>query len=93
MPIRRSTARLIEALRLRPGTPPVLPLWVGKLVSEAGEAVSRLTRKPPLIPRGQLHLLQWDAFPVADKARAELGWQMTPYQEGVPETMEFLQRG
>ena len=70
--------------------PPVLPLWVGKLVSAAGEAVSRLTRKPPLIPRGQLHLLQWGAFPVAKKAKNELGWQMTPYREGVPKTMEFL---
>ena len=70
--------------------PPVLPLWVGKCVSEVGEAVSKLTRKPPLIPRGQLHLLQWGAIPVAKRAKEELGWQMTPYAEGVRKTMEFL---
>ncbi len=72
--------------------PRVLPLWVGKLVSEVGERVSKLTKKPPLIPRGQLHLLQWGAFPVAARAKDELGWQMTPFEEGVRKTMEFLER-
>ena len=72
--------------------PPVLPLWVGKLVSEVGERVSELTGKPPLIPRGQLHLLQWGAFPVARRAKDELGWEMTPFAEGVRETMEFLRQ-
>ena len=73
-------------------TPPVLPLWVGKMVSEVGERISKLTHKPPLIPRGQLHLLQWGAIPVAERAKEELGWRMTPFAEGVRETMEFLER-
>ena len=71
--------------------PPVLPLSVGKLVSEVGERISKLTRKPPLIPRGQLHLLQWGAIPLAERAKAELGWEMTPFAEGVRRTMEFLE--
>ncbi|MCP3959187.1 MAG: NAD-dependent epimerase/dehydratase family protein [bacterium] len=73
-------------------TPTVLPLWVGTLVSEAGEMVSKLTRRPPLIPRGQLHLLQWGAKPQATRARDELGWRMTPFEEGLKRTMEFLDR-
>ena len=72
--------------------PPVLPLWVGKMVSEIGEMVGKLTRRPPLIPRGQLHLLQWGAKPIAKRARGELGWRSTPFDEGLRRTMEFLDR-
>ena len=70
--------------------PRVLPLWFGKLVSEVGERISRRTGKPPLIPRGQLHLLQWGAQPVARRAKAELGWRMTPFDEGLRLTMASL---
>lgn len=71
--------------------PPVLPLWIGKLVSEVGERISKLTHKPPLIPRGQLHLLQWGAIPVAERAKQQLGWKMTPFAEGLRATMAFLE--
>ncbi len=73
-------------------TPPVLPLWVGRLVSEVGEQVSRFTRRPPLIPKGQLHLLQWGAKPIATRAKEQLGWRMTPFDVGQRRTMEFLDR-
>ena len=74
-------------------TPPVLPLWVGRLVSGVGEQVSRLTRRPPLIPKGQLHLLQWGARPMATHAKEELGWRMTPFDVGLRRTLEFLDGG
>ena len=83
--------RVAEVVGLKK-TPTVLPLWIGKLVSEVGEMVSKLTRRPPLIPRGQLHLLQWGAKPMANRARDQLGWRMTTFEEGLRRTMEFLDR-
>lgn len=70
--------------------PPVLPLGVGRLVSFAGERLARLTGRPPLIPRGQLHFLQWGARPVNDKARRDLGWEPTPIAAGLEQTLAYL---
>ncbi len=68
--------------------PPVMPLWVGKLVADVGELISQRTGRPPLIPKGQLHFLQWRARPSADRAKHELGWATTPFAEGLARTLE-----
>lgn len=70
--------------------PPVMPLWLGNLLSIAGEAVSNVTGRPPLIPRGQFHFLQWQAQPQHRRALERLGWEPTPLAKGLRLTVDFL---
>ena len=70
--------------------PPVMPLVVAKAVASLGEAFANLINKAPLIPKGQLHFLQWQAIPVSDKAQSQLGWKPTTFDEGLQSTLEYL---
>ena len=70
--------------------PAVMPLWVAKGISIVGEAVSSIIKQPPLMPKGQLHFLQWQAIPVSKKAQKELGWNITPFQKGLKDTLKYL---
>lgn len=63
--------------------PPVMPMPVARAVSVLGERIARMTKRPPLIPRGALHFLEADARPEAARARARLGWTPTGFDEGV----------
>jgi hypothetical protein len=60
-----------------------MPVPVARALSVAGEAVARLVRKPPLLPRGQLYFFLWNARPQSAKAERELGWRRTPLEEGL----------
>ncbi len=71
-------------------TPPVMPLWLGNTIAIAGEGVSSIIGRPPLIPRGQLHFMQWQAQPQHRHAAERLGWQPTPLAEGLRKTIAFL---
>jgi len=75
-----------------PGTrvPPILPMWVARAVSETGELASRLTRRPPLIPSGQLHFLAMDVRPSGARARADLDWRPLDFDEGLRRTLADL---
>jgi len=73
-----------------PRVPRTLPAWVAVAVSGAGEAVSRLRGTPPLIPRGQLHFLRSVGRPLAQRARAELGWAPRTFPEALRPTIEWL---
>lgn len=81
--------KIVAALGLR-RVPPVMPLWLGNVVAQVGEAVSGVTGRPPLIPKGQLHFLQWQAIPDGGRARAQLGWQPRSFEAGLRETIAFL---
>jgi nucleoside-diphosphate-sugar epimerase len=70
--------------------PPVMPVRLAKAVAAAGEAVSRVTKRPPLLAKGQLDFLLLGVRPVADKARDELGWSSTPLREGLRRTLAYL---
>jgi dihydroflavonol-4-reductase len=71
-------------------TPPVMPLGVAKLVSVLGEGLANLINKAPLVPKGQLHFLQWQAIPVSHKAQQQLGWKTTPFEDALQNTLDFL---
>lgn len=73
-------------------TPVVLPIPLVKLISSVGETISKITNKPPLMPKGQLLFLQWRARPNNYKAIKELGWKPTPTREGIKKTINFLFR-
>jgi dihydroflavonol-4-reductase len=68
--------------------PPTVPAPAARAIAAAGEALSRVIRRPPLLPRGQLHFFLWNAAPRSDKAQRELGWRPTELREGVRRTLD-----
>lgn len=72
--------------------PPVMPTIVAELVARVGEWISGWTKKPPLLPRGQLLFLQYRAVPSARKAERELGWTPRSFDAGLEQTLSFLRR-
>lgn len=74
--------------------PRVLPVWLAKVVSVTGEALAKLTRRPPLIPAGQLQFLLEDVHPSSERARRELGWTPAPFPEAMDRAVAaFRARG
>jgi dihydroflavonol-4-reductase len=72
--------------------PRVMPLGMAKIVASIGEGVATLTKRPPLIPKGQLTFMQWCAEPTNAHAREKLGLSFMPLAEGVAETLRYLSR-
>src|SRR3954471_8909948 len=70
--------------------PPTLPLGLAKGMAGAGEAVSRVIRQPPLLGKGQLTFLLWQARASNEKARTELGIEFTPLAEGIARTVGWM---
>jgi dihydroflavonol-4-reductase len=70
--------------------PPTLPVRVATGMASAGEAVSRLIRRPPLLGKGQLTFLLWQARASNDKARTELGVEFTPLEDGIARTIRWM---
>lgn len=74
--------------------PRAMPIQAARAVSVAGEAVARVTRRPPLIPRGTLHFLESHPVPDAGRAEQELGWRPRPFEAGLEEAFaHFRARG
>ena len=70
--------------------PPTMPVWLAKTVAAAGEAVSSIIQRPPLLAKGQLHFLLAELRPVSRRAQEELGWSPTPLREGLRKTLKYL---
>lgn len=70
--------------------PRTVPGWVASAVAVVGEAVARVTGRPPLIPRGQLHFLRSGSRPTARHARDQLGWRPRTFPEALKPTLEYL---
>jgi len=70
--------------------PPKMPVPVAKAVASLGAGLSRITGRPPLLPKGQLEYILWQARPDSSKAQRELGWKTTPLDEGVRKTLESM---
>jgi dihydroflavonol-4-reductase len=77
----------------RSKVPRVMPRPLAHLVAAAGEAISRVIRKPPLIPHGQLLFLESHTRPDAARARRELAWHPTAFRDALPPTLDFVLRG
>ena len=59
-------------------------------MARASEAVSRITKRPPLLPDGQLRFLLWGADPDGRKAELELGYNPVPLDDGLSRTVAWL---
>jgi nucleoside-diphosphate-sugar epimerase len=80
----------LRALGIERKTPRVLPLWIASFVSTMGEVFAGITRKPPLIPKGQLKFMQVDSYPTSARATEELGIAFTPLAAGLDKTVAWL---
>jgi nucleoside-diphosphate-sugar epimerase len=67
-----------------------MPVPVAKAIAGVGAGISRVIRRPPLLPRGQLIYFLWQARPDSSKAQRELGWQTTTLDEGVRKTLHAM---
>jgi len=83
----RTLAESVVRVAGRGIVPPTMPTLLARLIALGGEAVSRLIRRPPLLSRGQLEFFLWNARPRSTKACDELGWEPTPLEWGLRETL------
>ena len=88
--IAEAVRRLTSASGRASKVPPVMPLAVASLVANVGEWMSGFTKKPPLLPKGQLEFLKYGAVPSGAKAMRELGWKPRSFEQGLGETLAFL---
>jgi dihydroflavonol-4-reductase len=86
----REIAETVKEVAGRGRVPPVMPIPVARAIAAVGEGVSRVIRRPPLLPRGQLTYFLWQAKPDSAKAQRELGWQTTSLDEGVRRTLDAM---
>ena len=70
--------------------PPAMPVPVAKTLAGAGERIASVIKRPPLLGRGQLHFLLWQARVDNTKARDELGIEFTPWPEGIARTVRWM---
>jgi dihydroflavonol-4-reductase len=70
--------------------PSVMPFALASFVASAGEMISSFTGRPPLLPKGQLTFLKYEARPTSSRAESELGWRARPFRQGLLETIDFL---
>jgi dihydroflavonol-4-reductase len=86
----REVLRLAVAEAGRGWVPPTMPLGLAKGMAGAGEAVSRLIKQPPLLGKGQLTFLQWQARASNEKAATELGIEFTSLPDGMARTVRWM---
>jgi dihydroflavonol-4-reductase len=86
---REICAAAIEAAG-RGWLPPTLPSPVARGLALAGEAASSVIRRPPLLGRGQLYFLLWQARADTSKAQKELGFRPTPWEDGIRRTVRWM---
>ncbi|MGH2983175.1 MAG: NAD-dependent epimerase/dehydratase family protein, partial [Solirubrobacterales bacterium] len=84
----RQLAESVVRVAGRGRVPPVLPVPVARAAVGLGEGISRVIRRPPILPRGQLHYFLWQAHPDSAKAQRELGFTPTSLDEGILRTLE-----
>ena len=78
------------AVAARGRVPRVMPTFVAHAVATAGELLSRVTGRPPLISRGQVHFIGLYARPSSRRIQSELGWKPTPLRDGLRRTIDWL---
>jgi nucleoside-diphosphate-sugar epimerase len=86
----RELAEAVVRIAGRGRVPPTLPLPLAKAFAAVGEGVSRVIRRPPMLARGQLIYLQWQADADSSKAQRELGFTPTPLDDGLRRTLDEI---
>ena len=82
-------ARTVVRVGHRGRVPKVLPVPLARASAALGEAVAARSggRIKPLVSRGQLEFLLWNAAPDSPRAQEELGWEPTALEDGIRESL------
>jgi dihydroflavonol-4-reductase len=83
-------AAAVCAVAGRGRVPRVMPSFVAQAVAMGGELLGRVTGRPPLISRGQVHFIGLYARPSSRRIQSELGWKPTPLRDGLRKTIDWL---
>jgi dihydroflavonol-4-reductase len=86
----REVAEVAVAEAGRGRVPPVMPERLARGLARGGEALSRVIRRPPLLPKGQLDFLLWEARADSTKVREELGIEPLDWREAVRRTTRWV---
>jgi dihydroflavonol-4-reductase len=86
----RDLAEMVVRIAGRGRVPRTMPVALAKAFAAGGEAVAKVIRRPPMLTRGQLHYLMWQARADSSKAQRELGFTPTPLEDGVRRTLEHM---
>ena len=86
----RELANSVVRIAGRGRVPRTLRPGMAQALAFAGEGLSKTIRRPPLLPRGQLYFMRWNAAPDSSKAQAELGWEPTALDDGLRRTLEGM---
>jgi len=81
--------RLIAELSGVHKIPKELPVWQVRILAFTFEALSALTKKPPMISRDNARLCLYGLRADNTKARTELGMNFTPLREGLTRTIQW----
>lgn len=65
-----------------------LPFWAGKLMGGIELARAKLTGRPPQLTPGVVEIFKHDWVYSSEKAVRELGYRVTPLEEGLKSTLE-----
>ncbi len=70
--------------------PKVMPNFVAGFLAVVGELIAKITRSKPLISRGELGVLRRKGRPSTAKVEQFIGWQPTPFDKGLYQTLPWL---
>ena len=70
--------------------PKIMPDIMAGLIAGTGELIAKFTKGKPLISKGELGVLRRKGRPSAAKAKTKLGWQPTPFKDGLALTLPWL---
>jgi farnesol dehydrogenase len=65
-----------------------LPFWMGKLMGEIDLTRAKLSGRPPQVTPGVIEIFKRDWVYASEKAVRELGYRVTPLEEGLTKTLE-----
>jgi dihydroflavonol-4-reductase len=82
-------ARTVVCVAHRGRVPRVIPVPLARAVAALGDGLAARSggRIAPLVSRGQLEFLLWNAAPDSTRAQEELGWEPTPLEDGIRESL------
>jgi len=70
--------------------PKQIPVPAARALAGASEGLARLAGVKPILGRGQLHFLLWQARADSSKLRAELGIEPLDWREGIARTVRWM---
>jgi nucleoside-diphosphate-sugar epimerase len=81
----------LSALTGKPRPKLVIPYWAGWLLGRLDTLKANVTGVPPQITPEVVKIYQHDWSYSSQKAIRELGYEITPFEEGLKRTVEYYQ--